>query len=229
MIGTFAILTAVLLVVWLLVFTLNKELRQEMLILSICAFFLAPVILTMKGSDPNVIAERFSGVHFADLLFSFAIAGLAGSIFHAIFGKHYHRLPKVRRKTANDGLLAQIWLIRMFIATLLFLWGIVFCVFAFDLTPAPAALATGIIMALYIVVHRHDLLTDALASAALMSVIAYIAGAITLYFSTNDIASLLISNNGTFGSVPIDLITWSAAFGLALGPLYEYIRRLSVR
>jgi hypothetical protein len=229
MLGTFTTLTVVLLAVWLIIFYLNRELRQEMLILSICAFFLAPVILTMKGSDPNIIAERFSGVHFADLLFSFAIAGLAGSLFHAIFGKHYHRLPKVRRKAANESLLAQIWLIRMFIATLLFLWGIVFFVFAFDLSPAPAALATGVIMAIYIVIHRYDLLADTLVSAALTGVVTYMASAVTLYFSTTDLSSLLIADHGMLGGVPMDLITWSAAFGLALGPLYEYIRRLSVR
>ncbi len=229
MIGPFTILSILLTVVWVFVFFTNKELRQEMSILSICAFFLAPVIMTVKGGDPSMIAQRFSGLQFMDLLFAFSVAGLAGTFYHAIFGKHYHRLPKLRHTKAQEGTLMQIWLIRLFVGTLLFLWGIVFCVFAFDLTPAPAALATAVVMAVYIIIHRHDLVVDALLSAVLMGVVTYITAAIALLGSPDDFASTLIAENGYVGNVPIDILTWSVAFGLALGPLYEYIRRLAVK
>lgn len=229
MIGPFTILAVLLTLVWVVVFIRNKELREEMGILSICAFFLAPVIITVKGGDPNIIAERFSGLRIMDLLFAFSVAGLAGTFYHAVFGKHYHRLPKLRSVKAKDGTLVQIWLIRLFIATLLFLWGIVFCVFAFDLSPAPAALATALVMAVYIIVHRHDLVVDTLLSALLMGVVTYMTAAIALLGSPYDFTSLLVANNGFVGNVPIDILTWSVAFGLALGPLYEYIRRLAVK
>lgn len=229
MIGPFALLSILLTLVWIFVFIKHKDLREEMGILSICAFFLAPVIITVKGGDPNVIAARFNGIQFMDLLFAFSVAGLAGTFYHAIFGKHYHRLPKLRHTKAQDGILVQIWLIRLFVATLLFLWGIVFCVFAFDLTPAPAALATAIVMAVYIIIHRHDLVVDALLSALLMGVITYITAAIALLGSPDDFASTIIAENGYVGNVPMDILTWSVAFGLALGPLYEYIRRLAVK
>ncbi len=229
MISAFSLLAMLLTLVWLIVFLRNKELRQEMGILSICAFFLAPVIITVKGGNPDVIAMRFSGIHFVDLLFAFSVAGLAGTFYHALFGKHYHRLPKLQHKKAVDGTLVQIWLIRLFVATLLFLWGVVFCVFAFDLAPAPAALATAIVMAVYIIIHRHDLLVDALLSALLMGVVTYITAAIALLGSPVDLTSSVIESHGYIGNVPVDILTWSVAFGLALGPLYEYIRRLAVK
>lgn len=229
MIGPFTLLTILLAFVWIFVFIRHKDLRQEMGILSICAFFLAPVIVTVKGGDPNIIAERFGGVQFMDLLFVFAVAGLAGTFYHALFGKHYHRLPKLRHTKAQEGALMQIWLIRLFIATLLFLWGIVFFVFAFDLAPAPAALATALIMAVYIIIHRHDLVVDALLSALLMGVVTYMTAAVALLGSPDDFTSTIIAGNGYVGNIPIDILTWSVAFGLALGPLYEYIRRLAVK
>ena len=101
--------------------------------------------------------------------------------------------------------------------------------FAFDLAPAPAALATAIVMAVYIVIHRHDLLVDALLSALLMGVVTYITAAIALLGSPVDFTSSVIESRGYIGSVPVDILTWSVAFGLALGPLYEYIRRLAVK
>lgn len=229
MIGPFPLLAILLTFVWVFVFFRHKDLRQEMGILSICAFFLAPIIVTVKGGDPNLIAERFSGVRFMDLMFAFSVAGLAGTFYHAIFGKHYHRLPKLRHRRAEEGVLMQIWLIRLFVATLLFLWGIVFCVFAFDLTPALAALATAVVMAVYIIIHRHDLVVDALLSALLMGVITYITAAIALLGSPDDFTSTFITEGSRIGNVPVDILTWSVAFGLALGPLYEYIRRLAVK
>lgn len=229
MFDAFTWFTAILALAWLGLFISKRELRTEMLLVSTCAFFLAPVIVTVKGGDPNLVAERFSGLQFLDLIFSFTVAGLAATFFHGIFGKHYHRLPKSRRRVAEPGALVQIWLIRLFVGTLLFLWGIVFCVFAFDLTPAPAALATAIVMAVYIVVHRHDLIVDTLLSAALMGVIAYISAAIALFLTPEDFGTLLVAGSGRIGNVPTDLVTWSIAFGLALGPLYEYVRRLTVK
>lgn len=228
MIGAFPLFTLLLLIAWIIIFALHKELRREMIILSLCAFFLAPIIVTVKGGDTSLVAERFSGLHFFDLLFSFTVAGLAGSIYHAIFGKHYHRLPKIKSKKATDGTLVQIWLIRLFIGTLIFLWGIVFCTFAFDLSPAPAALVTGIVMGVYIVIHRHDLLADTLLSGLLTGLVAFIAGSIALFGTSIDFQSALIAEHGYIGNIPIDLVTWSVAFGFGLGPLYEYIRRIAV-
>lgn len=229
MFDAFTWFTAILAVLWLAIFVSKRDVRREMLIVSVCAFFLAPVIVTVKGGDPNLVAERFSGLNILDLVFAFAVAGLAATFFHSIFGKHYHRMPKIARRKAEPGSLVQIWLIRLFVGTLLFLWGIVFGVFAFDLSPAPAALASAAIVAVYIVVHRHDLLVDALLSAILMGVIAYISAAIALYLTPEDFSTLLIAENGRIGNVPVDLVTWSVAFGLALGPLYEYVRRLTVK
>lgn len=227
MLGAFPLFVTLLIVVWAIIFILHREVRREMLLLSICAFFLAPVIITVRGGDAALVAERFSGIHLLDLFFAFAVAGLAGSLYHTIFGKHYHRLPKIQRAKTDDTLV-QIWLIRLFIGTLVFLWGIVLSVVIFDLTPAPAALATSIVMAVYIIVHRHDLLVDTLLSGLLTGLVAFIAGAIAILGSPIGFESTLIAEHGYLWNVPVDLITWSAAFGLGLGPLYEYIRRISV-
>ncbi|HCC84019.1 TPA: hypothetical protein DEP96_04185 [Candidatus Uhrbacteria bacterium] len=228
MIGAFAIFVYILSVLWLGVFVLNKELRKEMIILSVSAFFLAPVIVTVKGGDAAMVAERFAGVHMLDLWFAFVVAGLAGSLYHVIFGKHYHRLPKIKQAKKDDALV-QLWLIRLFIGALAFMWGIVFCAVAFDLTPAPAALATGVVMSIYIIAHRHDLLVDVLLSGLITGLVAFFAGAIAILGSTQGFSSTLIAEHGYLWNVPLDLVTWSVAFGLALGPMYEYIRRLTVK
>ncbi len=228
MVGAFAIFVYILSVLWIGVFALNNDLRKEMIILSTTAFFLAPIIVTVKGGDAAMVAERFAGVHLLDLWFAFVVAGLAGSLYHVVFGKHYHRLPKIKQ-AKNDEALVQIWLIRLFIGALVFLWGVVFCAVAFNLTPAPAALATGVVMAIYIIAHRHDLLVDVLMSGLITGLVAFIAGSIAILGSTQGFSSSLIASHGYLWNVPLDLVTWSAAFGLALGPMYEYIRRLTVK
>lgn len=84
-------------------------------------------------------------------------------------------------------------------------------------------------MAVYIIVHRHDLLTDVLLSGLLTGLVAFIAGTVAILGSSVDFQSMLIAEHGRIGNVPLDLVTWAIAFGIALGPLYEYIRRLAVR
>ncbi|MDP2631357.1 MAG: hypothetical protein Q8P30_01140 [Candidatus Uhrbacteria bacterium] len=221
--------TAILALVWLLTYTTHSEVRCELWVLGLFAIFLMPLAFTF--GDPNAlnVASKFSQIGIVDIIFSFVLAGLAGTSFHAAFGKHYHKLPKPTRASLQTKASSQIWLMRLFIAFLLFIWGIVLLTLIFELAIPQAVFISAFVIAVYIVSHRRDLLADAIWSAFITTFIVFIASLLGTIFTGTDFSIGPISGTATFLDVPVDLLVWSAALGLALGPLYEFIRRLEVK
>lgn len=223
----YQILTITLAVVWLALFCGWRDLRREMLTLGAFAIFLLPLALAFSTSDVEVIQDQFAKIGVVDVIFSFLIAGIAGVSFHALLGKHYHHLPKRRsRRQAAD---AQLWLMRLFLIILSFTWAVILLVVFFELSLPRAVLLAAAMLAIYITSHRRDLLADALWSAALTGLIVFLCALVSGFFSGAEFALTPVYSSATIGTVPVDLIIWSIALGLALGPLYEFVRRLEVR
>ena len=92
--------------------------------------------------------------------------------------------------------MAQFWVLRIFITLLVFVWLTLFFSVAFSFSTALAMLFSAIILALYIVGHRHDLLVDCLGSGLLTGLltlsVAGFAGA--LFHTPIDIAFLAQTN-----------------------------------
>lgn len=222
----YSVFTMVLGLIWLAIFILQAELRREMLILGVFSLFLLPLAFTVGTVDAVILDYRFAQLSLADLFFSFFITGIAGSIFHAVFGKHYHRLPKVRmRGRKEEEHVAQFWMMRLFLSLLIFVWAVVLLALVFDLELPEAVLLSAIGFLIYILSHRRDLLADSLWSAALTAMIVFISASIAGIISTTSFEISPVYSAAFIGNVPVDLIIWSLALGLALGPLYEYIRR----
>lgn len=229
-ISYYAIITIILTFVWIAIFIARKDLRLEMMTLGVFAIFLLPLAFTVGTTSPIEVENNFAGLTLTDLLFAFVIVGIAGVSFHAIFGKHYHRLPKPKKtKKSKPENLAQFWLMRLFLAFLFFVWSVILFALVFDLTLAEGVLITSIMFVIYIVSHRRDLLADALWSAALTSLIVFITAFVASIFAQTNFGITPIYTSAFIGNVPLDLIIWSAALGLALGPLYEYIRRFELK
>ncbi|MFA6522087.1 MAG: hypothetical protein WCT24_00645 [Patescibacteria group bacterium] len=219
----------VLIAVWVFVFVSLKELRREMLVLGGMVAFLFPLMLVL-GTHGEKIAFTFSRVTIADFLFAFFLAGLAGTLFHVIFGKHYHRLPyRLRRKPREEESHAQFWFLRLFGLLFAFLWAIAFLVVTLPLPLPYAALLVAAILAMLMVANRHDLLLDCIWSMVLTTIVVFIAASMASYFAEIDFTIAPLLSNTTLWNIPVDLLIWSATFGLALGPLYEYIRRFDLR
>jgi len=215
---------------WILIFLSRSELRREMLLLGILAVFLIPLVFTINQIDVSEVRIRFTAITFADLLFAFSLSGIAGTAFHAIFGKHYHKLPSSgKKKVSKDDSIAQIWFMQFFIAFLLLIWGVVLMNLFFNIPVLTGFFLSAVIISVYMISNRHDLLSDAIWSAFLTGFIAFLSSTLASIFTNTDFTISPITSSATFLGVPADLLLWSIAAGLVLGPLYEFIRTLELK
>ncbi|MFH1712333.1 MAG: hypothetical protein ABH846_03825 [Patescibacteria group bacterium] len=226
----YTIIILILMLIWTVIFISRPDLRREMVTLGVLAIFLLPLALTVGSQTQLDIQNNFSQLSLTDMFFAFLLAGIAGVIFHALFGKHYHKLPKPKKtKNKQPDTVAHFWVLRLFLAFLFFVWGVVLLGYIFDLSLPEAVILASIMVAIYIVSHRRDLLADALWSAALTMLIVFITASVASIFAQTNFGITPIYSDASIFSVPLDLIIWSAALGLALGPLYEYIRRMQLK
>lgn len=222
----YTLFTGLLTAVWAVIFFSQKELRREMIILGILAVFLMPLVFTINQIDAAEVTAGFANVGIIDLLFSFVLAGIAGTLYHALFGKHYHKLPKSERNGKEPA--AQLWIMRFFIAFLTFIWAVVLLHLIFEVALPGAFFIASVMLAIYITSHRHDLLEDALWSSFLTAFVVYLSTTLASVFTDTSFEIAPIVSELTVLGAPADLLLWSMAAGLGLGPLYEYIRTLEL-
>lgn len=216
--------------VWVLLMITRPELRREMVVLGIFALFLLPLAFTVNTSTTDEVSQGFQALSLLDLLFAFLLAGIAGSIYHAIFGKHYHRLPKAKQLVRQkEDQMAQFWLMRLFLAFLIFAWSVILLSFFFSLAIPSAVLLGAVLVAVYLLSHRQDLLIDTLASAVLTAFVVFASAWIASQFAEIDFTIAPVVSTDTVLGVPADLLIWSLAVGLAIGPMYEFIRRFELK
>ena len=220
----YAVMSLILALTWILIFIYKEELRTEMLVISIFSIFLLPIWIATQAVGQGAVQELFSSLSFLDLIFLFSVSGIAATIFHVFFGKHYSNMPKPRKKKDQD-MVAHIWLLAIFFGMLLFVWTTILLTVAFDLLTPVALLIAAIIVAVYIISHRHDLLGDAIWSAIFTAFIVFIASTLGAAFTQTTPAIPFIQTNEFVNGVSVDLIYWALALGLVLGPMYEFIRR----
>lgn len=224
--SAYELMTALLSLLWLALFLYERPLRTEMVLLGLFGLFLLP--LSFSVLDGSSTTYGLGLLTVSDLAFTFSVSGIAGVIFHAVLGKDYHLLPTKKQKVHADSV-AQWWIVRLLLAFLFFVWITLLLTLAFDLTLAASVLISAVMLTIYIVSHRHDLLLDALASAALVGFLVYLAGELAAFFTGFPISLSFIDAPGSIGAVPTDLLLWSLGVGLVLGPLYEYIRRFELK
>ncbi|MBU1126125.1 MAG: hypothetical protein ABH826_03315 [Patescibacteria group bacterium] len=222
----YPLVSILLALVWLLLFLRQEEVRKEMLILGVFSLFILPTTILVLSRAEDV-TNSLANFTLFDLLFAFTVAGIAGAVYHNFFGKHYHLLsaPKSRKQSAD----VQLYLLRMFIIILLFVWAVVFLTYFFAISTALAMLITASCLGIYIVVHRKDLLRDTIWSGVLTTIVVFIAGTLVSTISGATLDVSLVESSKMIGSVPLDLLLWSLALGLAAGPLYEYTRHIELK
>ncbi|MBT3230971.1 hypothetical protein HN358_04320 [Candidatus Uhrbacteria bacterium] len=220
----YSVMSLILALTWILIFVTKEELRKEMLIISIFSIFLLPIWIATQAVAAGSMQALFSSLSFLDLIFLFSVAGIASTVFHVFFGKHYQNMPKPKRKKERD-VIASAWILGTFFGLLLFVWATILLTVAFGLTTSVALLIAAIILAVYITSHRHDLLGDSIWSAIFTAFIVFLASTLGSAFTSTTPVIPFIQTNEFINGVSLDLIYWALALGLVLGPLYEFIRR----
>ncbi|MBU0531353.1 MAG: hypothetical protein ABIG32_01060 [Candidatus Uhrbacteria bacterium] len=208
--------------VWLVLFFMSRETRREMLIMSVLMLLAMPGTIWLAGTDVRSM-EVFSGITITVdmLIFGALVGGIASVAYHIVFRKRVQKLKKSERKPIKPS--AAHWLAHILI--ILAIWGFasVFLTFVFNINAAHTLIIGGIMVGLYIIADRKDLLMDALLSAVLMAVIIFLVEQIFVIRIFPEISSAAF-----FGSVPLEEIAWAAVVGFTFGPLYEYARQLKL-
>lgn len=219
----YSVMCLILTLVWILMFITKPELRREMFVLSILSLFLLPVWVITQTTGPDEIQNLFHSLSFLDLLFLFSLSGISSSIYHIFFGKHYTQMPKPKRKKDRD-LLMHAWILGIFFGLLAFVWLTILFSAAFHLATPIALLIAALIVSVYIVSHRHDLLGDVIWSAVLTGFLVFIVSSLGAAFTDTTPAIPFIQTDAFIQGASLDLIYWALALGLVLGPMYEFIR-----
>ncbi len=182
---------------------------------------LTPAILYLAGIDARTggVIDKAT-LTLDNIIIGFCLGGIAAVIYHVIFHKHFKHEKKGTRKHPEQPRSA-FWLSNIMIILAVWYFIAVFLAFVFNINPIKTLIVGGIMVGIYIIADRKDLLADALLSAIFIAAFIFILENLFFFrFYPNVPAEIL------FGTVPVEEIAWAATIGFALGPLYEYSRRI---
>ncbi len=209
--------------IWLILFIRRKDLRKEMLIVSLIAGIAGPISELYYLKDywrPEIFTGWPIGIE--DFIFGFCIGGISSVIYEYIFGKHHSN--RINRK--------HHW--SWFIVPLVTLFIIVFnaLFFVLKINSIYVSAIAFALLALIIICFRKDLLVNSLTSGFLMGLLMFVSylvflsifpEAIHRWWLIKNISGVLI--NG----VPIEELLWAFSWGMVAGPIYEFFRGLKLK
>ncbi len=218
-------------VVWLTLIIFSQKTRREQLIMSVVGLVLTPGILLLVTTDFRaILSEQSAFIGIEDLLFAFSIFGIAAVVYQVVVGAHLHKIKGERFKHHND--VTHWWILLMLV---LGLWAFasLLLIHVFDLSSVRALIVAGLLVGIYIIADRHDLLMDALLSGLLVGVLVFVLEqlffvrlfpeAVAGFWQYDAISSFVI------GGVPIEEIMWAMVVGFTIGPMYEWLRRYELK
>lgn len=209
--------------IWLILFLLRKDLRKEMISLSLigAVFFpFALIYLPDYWYPDHIIHSDALPLGIEDFLFAFLIAGIGAVLYEAAFGKS-HLLCECRRKNPK-GLTA------ITAAAVIVLLGFTFW---FGLNSIYSSYVSFAIIFGYIVYFRKDLFWQALMSGFSVGLVMFLfyqiwirlyPGIIQHWWKLENISGILI-----FGT-PLEEIIWGFSWGLVGGTIYEFVKGIKV-
>ncbi|MCB9805773.1 hypothetical protein H6775_01270 [Candidatus Nomurabacteria bacterium] len=226
---SYLVLTLPFLIIWVIIFIFKKGLRKEMLIVSSITAIIGPISEIIYFRDywfPESMFSIFLGsfpVMVEDLLFGFAIGGIAAVIYNFIFN-----IELVKKRVSTKFKSLRLVSIVMIVLVVLILIG-VNSIFASSV----AFLSGG----LYVLIRRRDLLINSLVSGTFMMVTVFVCYYFLYHFIFSNPSEILskgwylygTSLGTTLFNIPVSELVWAFSWGFLAGPIYEFItNRLSI-
>ena len=206
------------LLVWIILFICRRDLRRKILIMSLVVAPMGPLSQLFYLRDywqPQLFNGWLIGIE--DLLFGFAIGGIAAVIYEELFGKKYMKrhLSAHPKWMFGVALFGVAW---MYVGSMVLSFNSIYVsIFGF------------LIIGASILFTRHDLLKDAFFSGLLVGalmlvfylVFAYLFdGVIQKWWMLKNISGILILG------APLEELMWGFGWGFVAGPAYEFINGL---
>ena len=218
---SYLLVSILLLFIWLILFFWRKDVKKEMVFMSLIfgflGFFLG-LIYTLDWWHPLTITKTIIGIE--DFIFGFSLGGVSAVIYEEVFKKRVH-IRKTRKnieKKRNRNFL-------FLFSFSLFLFLLSF--YVIRLNSFYSSIIGILTPLLLILIKRKDLFFDSLVSGFLLLIIALLGTNIielitpgwvkaTWYF--NNLSGIIILK------LPLEDIIWFFLSGAFIGPLYEYWR-----
>jgi len=223
----FLFTSLVLFLLWLSFLLFSDKTRREQIIMSIVGLLLTPGIILIVSNDFRTSLSNGSlSIGIEDLLFTFALFGIASVVYQILLGQHTHKLKGTRLHMGHPVL---HWFVHLVL--ILGIWAFLSLLFIdiFELASIRALIIGGLLVGTYIIADRHDLLFDALLTGLLTAMLVFVVeqiffvrlfpDAVQGFWQFDAIRSFLI------GGIPLEEILWSAVVGFTIGPMYEYLKR----
>lgn len=227
----FLLASLVLFFIWLVLILCSNHTRREQLIMSVVGLVVAPGLLVLASNDyRNIVSDQLASIGIEDLLFSFSLFGISAVIYQVLVGKHTHKIRGDRYRAKHP---AIHWYVHLILV--LGLWAVISLLFmdVFALHSVRALIAGGLLIGIYVIAERKDLLLDALLSGLFMAVLIFLTEQIFFvrlfpsaaegFWRFTEMKTVLI------GGIPLEELLWAAIVGFAIGPMYEWLRRLELK
>lgn len=223
-------LTIPFMIIWVLLYVFNKRTRKEQLMMSLMLIPLGTLTEILYFQDywrPLSILQVNIGpiwLLLEDFLFVFAISGIGAVMYEILFHK---RIAKKKKNFHKKYGLFTIIIISILLTLALFYLGIN-SIFATTIGFA--------VFALLIILQRRDLLADSLLSGLCVMLTLFVAYTIFYNFITNteEIVKQQWLLYGTpldkrIFNIPFTELIWGFSAGMFVGPLYAFIKNLTLK
>jgi len=222
--STYLIAALITLAGWLVLYWRRKDLRKEMLamsiLFSIIGIFMEAFFWVRDWWRPPLITNTLIGIE--DVIFAFGIAGVSAVLYEEIFKK---RLSKKKIEESHHGK-------HLLLVGGLFLVIVGVSHFVLELTSATTwifAITAPILVMWYL---RRDLIANSIATGIILTLMAFVIFAILNLIEPGFVYSWWLFDNLSgivFLGVPLEDIIWFFTAGAFMGPFYEFWQRRGLK
>ena len=209
--------------VWLFLFLRRKDLRHEMLVMSVLSWVWIGVAYLMFSpyiADtvwvPDTVFRIYKGVCLEDAIYTFFFGGIAAVLYEEVLGKKHFKKFRKENKFMHYALFPII----LFLTTLV---GI----YVFNINFFHTTYIGFLLSALLIFFIRKDLFWHAILSGIFLGILYFVViafifiplfpGIIQRWYHLSSLSNMLV------WGVPFEEILWAFFYGLFIGPCYEFI------
>lgn len=213
----FLYVSIALFIVWAALILFCGRTRKEQLIMSVVGLVLAPAILLIVVSPES--GTPAIAIAVEDWLFAFSFFGVAAVAYEAVLGKRLSPVPPIRKHIKHP---TFAWAVRLIFIMTLWSFISVTSVLFLEIPQNRGVLVGALLIVVYMIAARKDLLLNALVSGLCMAGLVFLFEQLVYLHLFPGVATGAFMIYGQAGR---DLF-WSLLAGSAVGPLYEYVRRL---
>src|SRR3989344_3202134 len=217
-------LTLPFLIFWFVLFLTSKPTRAEQVRFSYLGAVIGPLSEIIYFKDywlPKSVLFVNVGsfpLMLEDVLFGFAIGGIAAVIFEVAFR------TKLRKLSHHSKHIIKSWAIAfIFILTILILLGL-------GLNSIYASAIAFLVASIPIIFYRHDLLLNAVGSGVGVMLVMFVSYYLlfNLVSNTEELMKGQWLIHGTsldlrFAGIPLTEMAWGFTWGFLAGPFYEFL------